>query len=145
MSNKYTFQAYAENVDKTNKNLHKNEFNVEFDIQWVNSNQHWLPNVTKILPNENFDSRVNYGNKTIHLANIDIYRRISGRINQNTFKHEFGHTIKIGDEYSKVFGNPRLSAYVNDTKSLMNIGNELRRLYISDVLKKTPLFLMFIF
>ncbi|MDC1161806.1 hypothetical protein OAT18_00030 [Tenacibaculum sp.] len=132
---KYTFMALVREENDHNKYLHRKEFNIEFDIQWVTNDQHWTANIYKIKPveKEKFRSQVNTNLKTIQLSTFDLHQRKSGDINQNTLKHEFGHTIKIDDEYGKKYGNRINGPYSNDTKALMNIGNELRQRYIYDV------------
>ncbi|AXO79610.1 hypothetical protein DZC78_04120 [Olleya aquimaris] len=132
---KYVFQTFVESTN-TDQSLHKKKFKVEFDIQWVTSNQHWTANIIKVKPHQRYRSYVSRNAKTINLASIDLKTRVSGDINQNTLKHEFGHTISILDEYSKEYGNKRLSMWVDDTKALMNIGNELRQRYIKGVKKE---------
>lgn len=132
---KYTLWALVEKETKVNKHLHRKEFNVEFDIQWVTKNQHWTANVFKVTDKEikDFPSQVDLSEKTIQFCYVDVKRRIDGDINQNTVKHEFGHTIGLSDEYSEKYGNTRFSVYEKDTKALMNIGNELRKRYLNKV------------
>jgi len=135
---KFIFWALSKDHNNSNTSLHKKEFNLEFDIQWVTSDQHWIANVKKINALEDFRSRVNLTEKKIHLAHIDIKRRKVGAINQNTVKHEFGHTIGANDEYGNAYKRAYNqttyeSIYVKDTKGLMNIGNELRTRYIRDI------------
>lgn len=132
---KYVFQTFVENTN-TDQSLDKKEFKVEFDIQWVTTNQHWTANVIKVKPHQRYRSYVSRNDKTINLASMDLKTRVSGDINQNTLKHEFGHTILIRDEYSQEYGNTRISMWVDDTKALMNIGNELRDRYLKDVKKE---------
>ena len=133
---KFTFWALVEKALTSNEYLHRKEFNVEFDIQWVTTNQHWTVNVAKIGPYEEVVSRVNYTSKNIYLAHIDTERRIEADINQNTLKHEFGHAIGVPDEYGKKHGNSYNPYHVDDTKALMNIGNELRYRYLRGVKKE---------
>ena len=129
----FVFWALVHDENASNRSLNKKEFNLEFDIQWVTSDQHWTANVKKINPSEDFSSRVNPLDKKIYLAHTDVKRRIVSNINQNTVKHEFGHTIAIRDEYGKLNGNTYDPIYVDDTKALMNVGNELRTRYIRDI------------
>ncbi|WP_289044013.1 hypothetical protein [uncultured Olleya sp.] len=129
----FVFWALVHDENNSNVSLHKKEFNLEFDIQWVTTDQHWTANVKKIGASEDFGSKVNPSDKKIYLAHTDVKRRIVSNINQNTVKHEFGHTIAVNDEYGKLNGNYYDPIYVNDTKALMNVGNELRARYIRDI------------
>ncbi|QCE43109.1 hypothetical protein [Psychroserpens sp. NJDZ02] len=134
----FVFWALVHDENSSSRSLHKKEFNLEFDIEWVTSDQHWLANVKKTKSAEKFRSRVNLTEKKIYLAHIDTKRRVSGAINQNTVKHEFGHTIGVDDEYGNAYKREEDRTkyepiHVKDTKALMNIGNELRTRYIRDI------------
>jgi len=115
-----------------NKNL-----TVNFDIKWVLKDEHWNVNVTKI-PNGDFKtSSVSWNSKKIEFDTEDtkIVKRSSGGVEfkQYPIIHEFGHAVgnsiyastgMHGDEYKTT------STHNSDKKSMMNIGNELRKRHI---------------
>jgi hypothetical protein len=102
---------------------------INFDIQWVVGVGHWDVTVRKMPPGSNrttYRSNVDFANRRIQLDTMDLIP--SGAANDAggstadflSGPHEFGHSIGVDDEYNA--GSPRLA----DTKSIMNVGRELR-------------------
>ncbi|AUC76951.1 hypothetical protein [Olleya sp. Bg11-27] len=132
------FFTLVHDINASNKSLHKKEFNLEFDIQWVTSGEHWEAFAQKIKPNEKIGAYTSVNVRKIFFRHIDTERRILGAINQNTVKHEFGHTIGGDDEYGNDYKRAEdrtkyESRYVKDNNALMNIGNNLRNRYIDEI------------
>ena len=131
--NKFIMLAVVLEPTDANKYLHRMEFNLEFDIQWVTSNEHWTVNVTKVKPGTNFRSNTKINNRTLYLTTEDTFNRFIDpnipNIKQNTVKHEFGHTIGADDEYGMKYGAKYNGLYYKDIRALMNIGDELRTRY----------------
>lgn len=116
-------------------------WNVDFDIEWVTSNEHWEVEVTKI-PSKTFSgSKIIWSSRKIILDTEDTsqVKRNEGGVDyfQTPVVHEFGHAagnsiVSIpgmhGDEY-KVS-----SSFYHDKQSLMNIGSDLRIRHLDYIL-----------
>jgi len=136
--NKFIMLAVVLEPTDANKYLHRMEFNLEFDIQWVTSNEHWTVNVTKVKPGKKLMSGTKLNKitneNTIYLEYNDLKLKYTDLGNhQTTLKHEFGHTIYVDDEYGEDYGQDFDGPYVEDRHALMNLGNELRARYIYDL------------
>ncbi|MFD0862842.1 hypothetical protein ACFQ1M_11570 [Sungkyunkwania multivorans] len=140
-SNKYVVSVSgSSSFAKTYKHQ---DFTLNFDIKWELSKPHWSVEVTKIPKGKFKTSSVGWSNRKISLDTEDlaVVKRINGgtTYKQYPVSHEFGHatgnskyayTGGHGDEYRST------SAYFSDKKSIMNIGNELRKRHIDFVLKE---------
>ncbi len=134
-SNKFSFLAVVLEETATNKHLHRQAFNVEFDIEWVLDNGHWTANVTKVKPETSYRSNVDRSNQTINVISRDLeYTSLKKGTVHNTLNHEYAHTLGGGDEYGIRYGNSYDPIYVDDIQALLNIGNELRERYTRDVI-----------
>jgi hypothetical protein len=117
---------------------------MNFDVKWVLAAPfHWTINAWKMpagtAPTSPHRSAVIVATKVIELNTADLAPRGAG--NQagastakfRTAPHEFGHAIVSGgvtanpDEYVNTSGD------VNDTSSIMNIGRELRKRHLTEV------------
>ncbi len=116
---------------------------INFDVQWVLSNEHWNVDVTKIKKNDSKTSSVRWSSNIIKLDTNDTLLRQTSKKNpayvQYPVVHEFGHAIgnskyaskgMHGDEYKKK------SLHYADKKSLMNIGHELRSRHIDTLISE---------
>ncbi|WP_452231742.1 hypothetical protein [Lacinutrix sp. MEBiC02595] len=127
------------------KQYAKVKWDVNFDIEWVLESQHWEVLVTKYPSGYigNPTSSVSWGSKKINLDTKDtsLRKRVlaSKSYYQYPLTHEFGHAVgnsiyassnMHGDEY-----NPA-SAYYNDRKSLMNIGNTLKDRHLDYIISQ---------
>lgn len=110
-----------------------------FDIRWVTTTGHWKVNVRKIAKGASHTSTVTFATKSIQLDSEDVVPHGVSNDAKITAKdfltapHEFGHTLKTDDEYKAS------SPYLADTKSIMNIGRELRTRHLkllTDTLNK---------
>lgn len=120
-----------------NKNI---LFDLNFDIQWVLTNPHWIVNVNKIPKNGFLRSNVRWNAKEINLDTEDSVFKYKGSYNgkkhyQYPVVHEFGHAIgnvfsSHADEYESS------SSFYLDKSSIMNIGNELRTRHIDFILQE---------
>jgi hypothetical protein len=131
------------NSDFSKRNSDK-KWDVNFDIEWVLSSEHWDVNVTKLPSNHvGYEvSSVRWDSKIITIDTKDTaYRKIQGprkKYYQYPLVHEFGHaagnTNKVpgmhGDEYKAT------SPYNGDKPSLMNLGNKLRSRHLDYVLSQ---------
>lgn len=107
-------------------------FVVNFDLKWVTNDEHWKVRVTKIPKGEWAQSWMKWTTREVNLDTEDIKMRRTSTIprrTQSPVAHEFGHTIgntfhtgvtQHGDEYKTN------SKYNTQTKSIMNIGNEIK-------------------
>lgn len=114
------------------KRNNKKKWDVNFDIEWVNSGEHWQVHAKKVKSFHR--SYVNWTNREIHLDSLDNTARKIPRGGNDYFQtptaHEFGHAIGyLHDEYQKN------SPYHSDSASLMNIGSELRDRHVDYILK----------
>ena len=108
----------------------KKRWDVNFDIEWVLSGEHWKANIKKIKPNSFARSKVDWNNKEINLDTEDLnkYKRDRGGKSYYQYPsvHEFGHSIgnsyvfSRGDEYNSP------SSHFSDKTSIMNVGDEIR-------------------
>jgi hypothetical protein len=124
-------------------NIHKlSSFKVSFDIQWVTSFAHWEVDVKKLAPNNyKYRPHVKWLEQKILLYTVDVDnvpKQLKPLITQRNIVHEFGHAIgnasgipnMHSDEY-----NPKSSFY-SDSKSLMNLGMELRGRHFDYVIRE---------
>lgn len=125
-------------------------FAINFDIEWVTSNQHWTANVEKKFLDDTFQSRVVHSSNEVYLSSNDIfttYNSFGCNEYNNVVSHEFGHMIDNSDEYGEEYMWPEdLLYYQNnplkrssrlrhsdDYYSRMNIGNQLRNRFINAI------------
>jgi hypothetical protein len=135
------------------KNNTGKPFKFRFDIERVNSNEHWAVSANKIPNNAVFRSAVNWQTRKIVIDIQDItpsVRYIGAQaIYQIPIVHEFGHTIgnvpKIstyGDEYSIQFPyhsfrrNPDIVTIMQDYTSGMHYGSDLRARHFDYLLRE---------
>jgi len=141
---RYFYLKVSGTSDFAKKNAGK-KWDVNFDIQWVLSSEHWDVRVTKYPKGyaENPTSSVGWESKTINLDTKDTAYRKRTHSGRNYFQypvvHEFGHAAgnsiyasagMHGDEYNSS------SAYFGDKHSLMNIGNKLRDRHFDFILSE---------
>ena len=150
---------YAESIpldvdtNKKSSNLEysRKQFTINFDIEWVTSNEHWTANVNKVLSPKEFVSKVHYSTYEVFLSNHDYITTQNTRgcnLQFNIAAHEFGHMIsRQGDEYGEEHMWPEQKMYLNsnpsykkkrlryeeDYSSRMNIGNELRNRFVFSI------------
>lgn len=115
----------------------------------VESGQHWTVEVKKEASGRYYSPKMSWGERRIWLnrdSTVDVnHSRGAGKpvYTQNTISHEFGHTLNNvgshsfpqnlttqfvdGDEYQST------SNFYNDEKSIMNIGNQIRRRHFKSV------------
>lgn len=135
----YFYLKVKGNSEFSKKHI-KTRWDVNFDIEWVNNNEHWEVNVKKILPNSFKRSNVDWNNKVINLDTEDFKtnKRVKDNLSfyQQPAVHEFGHSIgnsyvfSRGDEYNTS------SSYYDDKSSIMNIGNQIRDRHLLYVIKQ---------
>jgi hypothetical protein len=117
---------------------------VNFDMRWdIKLPAHWQVTVWKVpagsTPTNPHRSFVNHATRRIELNTADIAPRGAGNAGGSTttgFRtapHEYGHTIgptgsHLRDEYGA--GHPHL----RDNSSIMNIGRDLRRRHLTEVI-----------
>ncbi len=120
-------------------------WDVNFDIEWVLSSEHWDVRVTKYPKGYigNPTSSVGWRSRIIKLDTKDTAWRKRVRTGKNYFQrpvvHEFGHaagnsifasTGMHGDEYKST------STHYGDKHSLMNVGNNLRDRHLDFILSE---------
>ncbi len=146
-----TTESYFPEGSKVWKTLDKTRFKVVFDIKWVTKDPHWNVNIRKVTSLNDYRSHVSFSNSTINLTWLDTseHSLVEG-ISQNIVNHEYGHTIGADDEYSRRYVGTECEIYeyeqyfteeglekrfkhASDQRSLMNIGNELRSRFISNI------------
>ena len=91
---------------------------------------HWEITVRKVPPGSAFRSYVNPALGNVVLTdrdNVAISRHVrgTGKFNQLTTAHEFGHMIGLDDEYGPLFGGEK-GPHNGDYSSVMNIGSIVR-------------------
>jgi hypothetical protein len=99
-----------------------------FDVRWVTRSGQWSVNVRKLVPGGSYVSNVDFANRVIELDSEDLTpHAVVNKAGQQasgfrTVPHEFGHALGTAnkDEYKK--GSP----YLADTKSILNIGRQVR-------------------
>jgi hypothetical protein len=115
------------------RRFHNTGVPLNFDIRWVTTPGHWQVTVRKMPPNSNrttFRSHVVPATRRIELDTMDIVvgsaANDAGRVSHRfrSGPHEFGHTMAVPDEYNAG------STHLADTKSIMNIGTEVRRRHL---------------
>lgn len=125
---------------------HSRLWKITFELNWVDSKEHWLVKLHpsgRVLPHR---SSVNWSQRIINLDLLDTEENPKHPVYNNKRQipvaHEFFHTlgniykVKVrqrilsssGDEYKK------RSPYIRDKASLMNIGVELRERHIEYIL-----------
>jgi len=106
---------------------------VNFDIKWVLSKPHWSVQVTKVPPGTTtHPTRVEWNARRIFLCTEDFETtRHSGGIIAHEFGHSMGNTFVLnrGDEYRTT------SPHNSDTRSVLNVGKELRRRHFRTVIE----------
>jgi hypothetical protein len=118
---------------------------VNFDVRWdIKPPSHWTVTVWKMppgaTPTGTHRSFVDHANHKIELNTADIAPRGAGNdAGASTSKfitspHEYGHTLGPptsfpGDEYTTGATN------LADTNSMMNIGQQLRRRHLVEIIK----------
>lgn len=113
-------------------------FQLSFDVRRIaTGTTHWTATVTKVDPNEHprQRARVWFDLRLIRLHSIDVIpveaRRYLGdsksRSDFRVAPHEFGHTLRYADDYDP-------GRYFNDTRSIMNIGRDVRPRHLTLVL-----------
>jgi hypothetical protein len=116
---------------------------VNFDVRWsLQPTAHWSVTVWKMPlgsgPTNLHRSFVRHHSRQVELNTADLIPRSAGNSaggstsNFLTAPHEYGHTIgptghNLGDEYGA------LSSYLGDTHSMMNIGREIRRRHVEEI------------
>lgn len=116
---------------------------VNFDVRWsLRPTAHWTVTVWKMPPSAGATSLhrsfVQHQSRRIELNTADLLPRGAGNsagastANFLTAPHEYGHTIgptgnNLGDEYGA------LSTHLGDTHSMMNIGRDIRRRHMDQV------------
>jgi len=136
--NYYDLEAFGDS-DFVKRNKNK-LFHVNFDIQWVTSNEHWRVEVTKACNPKVFKSKMCWETREVILDSMD-YEQFKlnssfGKFDHITVAHEFGHTIgnvpffkgMHWDEYRPV------SKYYDDKTSMMNLGVKLRERHLDYIL-----------
>lgn len=123
------------------------DYSINFDLEWVLSNEHWNVNVTKIPIGSFASSSVSWNSRTINLDTEDILSRkvrTVGAIDyfQHPVAHEFGHAVgnsifantgMHGDEYKST------STFFADKASIMNWGDSIRDRHIDYLLSELNL------
>ena len=123
-----------------------NSWTLEFGIKWVSGEEHWRVNVRKVSPGTIMRSSVVWKKQTIYLDTEDVVFRIRNKkVPSSTERkqhmqlpvaHELGHTIgntshkHKGDEYKQP------SAHKSDHNSMMNIGGEIRKRHVGEILEE---------
>jgi hypothetical protein len=118
---------------------------VNFDVRWdIKLPAHWRVKIWKMPtgagPTNLHRSFVDHDNHIIELNTADIAPRGAGNsagvgtTNFITSPHEYGHTLGSptsfpGDEYGPG------ATHLADTKSMMNIGQQLRRRHLADIIR----------
>ena len=110
-------------------------FDVSFDIKYVKSSGHWTVTVTKVPKgSKSPTSSVNWTDQTIALDSEDTkLKDLLGtgkkKDKQSPFAHEFGHAVGNSKHGPAAHGDEYKSSSANfaDKKSMMNIGNQLRK------------------
>ncbi len=137
-SNKFTIR-----VDGDSEFVIRNkgkDFTVDFDIEWVLSDEHWVVDVIKLADGETMEhpSWVDWNKRKIQLLYRDVDPSFcvrEGQIyNHSTVAHEWGHAIgnvpnfkgMHWDEYRDGSEKRGVSKYSYDRKSMMNVGTEVR-------------------
>ena len=115
------------------RNFHAQGVPVNFDVRRVLNNGHWTVNVRKLPAGGSHRSTVDFPNRVINLDSEDLAAH--GACNEAvpqvclnnflTVPHEFGHTMDQPDEYVAGHGS------LNDERSIMNVGQELRPRHLS--------------
>lgn len=138
--NKFVFLAVTLEPNPAIQYLHRMEFNVAFDIEWVTSDEHWTVDVTKVKPGTNYKSHTIYKDRTISLTTEDTKSQVVdpnfSSIHQIVINHEYGHSIGADDEYGVKYMGRTNGPYYEDLRALMNIGNELRLRYVQTIKKE---------
>ena len=135
------------------KQIHNKEFSIIFDIKWVLTDPHWTANIYKTILQSDFRSHIDLGNMSVNLTWVDnsISTFSSENTSQNTFSHEFAHTIGADDEYEEKYvgTQDQIDSYNDyyksvgmfeeryrykcDHNSLLNIGNSLRNRFLDKI------------
>ncbi len=112
---------------------------LNFDIRWVLHGGQWEVEVVRVAPgtvmNNRTRSNVLFATRHIQLFSLlfQSYTAFSStgasKPGFRTGPHEFGHTLDYPDDYQPT------SPYLNDTNSLMNIGQQLRQRHIALVIQ----------
>ncbi|MDJ0836837.1 MAG: hypothetical protein QNK37_09990 [Acidobacteriota bacterium] len=108
---------------------------INFDVKWVLEDGHWTVNARKLPKGGKYRSNVVYSKLEINLDSEDLASRracTDDGVCEDGFRtvpHEFGHALQYKqDEYKT--GHKHLA----DTRSIMNIGDELRARHLTAVL-----------
>ncbi|MBI9060199.1 MAG: hypothetical protein JEZ01_20695 [Labilibaculum sp.] len=136
--NYYDLEAFGDS-DFVKRNKNK-LFHVNFDIEWVKSNQHWTVDAKKVNdPNAPF-SRMCWAERKIWLTQQD-YKKINivrsyGAFDHVTVAHEFGHSIGNVPDFQNMHWDEyrEESKYYYDKTSMMNLGMKLRYRHLDYVL-----------
>jgi len=132
-----------------------NSFKFRFDIQQVDSNEHWTVLANKISSTARLTSTVNWSTRRIVLDTNDTVptRKTNGLAIelQIPVAHEFGHTIgnipylyqgSHGDEYNSNLtfdlgaGIAQSITNFKDSQSIMNIGSFIRQRHFDYLLRE---------
>lgn len=113
-------------------------YTLSFDVKWVLSSPHWQVFVYKCGVGENIVTRLLYQSRKIYLKTRDLNKNLMSLEvpRSSAIPHEFGHTFYNDEEYGIDNGNSFDPAYVDDKKSVMNIGNEVRRRHLYTITKE---------
>jgi len=119
---------------------------INLDVRWVLQEPHWTVEVTKVAAGTDGVGEVFWDDRRITLNTGDLvaYQACTDQTGADqvcsakfvSVPHEFGHAIgntavlDRGDEYRK--DSPHLA----DTKSLLNIGKELRTRHFTTILEE---------
>jgi hypothetical protein len=102
---------------------------INFDIHWVTGAGQWEVTVRKMPAGSTrttFRSNVDFARRKIELDTMDLVPSGAGNAAGGSTArflsgpHEFGHTLRAGDEYGAG------SADIADTNSVMNVGRQVR-------------------
>lgn len=115
-------------------NLRPTNFRVKFFINWVHGNDfHWHVNTTKIPKGGCLKSSLQYEERIINLISEDInLRNTNLTTSQYPAPQEYSYSLNnIGLEADAYLVS---SAYFFNIKSMMAVGNELRRRHIAVII-----------
>lgn len=119
-------------------------FVVSIDVQWVITNPHWTVMLNKLPPTKSFNqSYVNWQKRIIALDTKDAVPVNKSahlpKVKQYGLTHEFGHALgNVPGVIPKAHSDEYLAnnKFLQDERSIMNVGNELRKRHFDFVLQE---------